>query len=69
MIQKKYKKAKRTIEAGQGLNKPQAKTTIPYPTGETPGRGDCKLSELLNVDKEVYNAFIVCDPTLPAFAH
>jgi len=41
---------------------------IPYPTGQTPGRGDFNLSAYLeetsNISKEDYNALIVHDFTV-----
>jgi hypothetical protein len=63
--QKKYRRARRALEAGPDT--PVSQDTIPYPTGETPGRGDLQLSIRLDIGKEEYNAFIVRDFTLFKF--
>lgn len=59
-VQKKYKHAKKALEASQDLDESEK---IPYPTGQTPGQGDLKLKEYLKetsgVSPEEYNSFIV----------
>ena len=66
-VYKKYKCAKKALEVGQGFDKPVRREKIPYPTGQTPGRGDFDLSEYLeeasDISKEDYNCFIVCNFT------
>lgn len=62
-IHKKYKRAKRVIATGQDANESARQVKIPYPTGETPGRGEFNLADFLlvhsEVSKETYNAFLV----------
>ena len=65
---KKYKGAKKALEAGQGSNGPAKRELIPYPTGKTPGRGDFNLLDYVGVSKEEYNALIVRNITLFKFA-
>lgn len=63
-VQKKYKHAKKALATSQDFDGPAKGDKIPYPTGETHGRGNFNLpaflSEHSGVSKEDYNAFIVC---------
>lgn len=62
-VQKKYKRAKKALTTTRDFDEPAKQDKIPYPTGETPGRGEFKLSAFLfecsGVGKEDYNGFIV----------
>jgi hypothetical protein len=59
-LQKKHKRTKRALDASQGSAASGNEETIPYPTGQTPGRGDFQLAQFLKVSQEEYNGFIVC---------
>ena len=62
-IYKKYRHAKKVIATGRDAGASVQRTKIPYPTGETPGRGEFNLATFLlmhsEVSKETYNAFLV----------
>ena len=58
-LRKKHKRAKKALNASQGSATPGNEETIPYPTGQTPGRKDFQLAEFLGVGQEEYNTFIV----------
>jgi len=72
-VQKKYRHAKKALTAGRDSNELTKKEKIPYPTRETPGRGDFNLSAFLSessgVSKENYNSFIVCNFTVLKSTH
>jgi hypothetical protein len=59
-VQKKYKHAKKALDSSR---EPAKRELIPYPSGQTHGRGDFNLAEFLlehsNVSKEEYNALVV----------
>ncbi|KAF9645544.1 hypothetical protein BDM02DRAFT_3131013 [Thelephora ganbajun] len=57
-LHKKYKRAKMTLEASKGSAAPRSEDLIPYPTGQTPGRGDFNLFSFLDIGQEEYNAFV-----------
>ena len=59
-LRKKHKRTKRALDASQGSAALGNEETIPYPTGQTPGRGDFQLAQFLKVGQEEYNGFIVC---------
>lgn len=64
-VHKRYKRAKRALAASRDPNESATqRAKIPYPTGETPGRGNLNLADFLlahsEVSKEDYNAFLVC---------
>jgi hypothetical protein len=59
-LQKKHKRAKRALEVNKGTAALGNEETIPYPTGQTPGRGDFQLAQFLKINQEEYNSFIVC---------
>lgn len=65
-VHKRFKRAKKALVASQDPKKSTQRAKIPYPTGETPGRGDFNLADFLfehsEVSKEDYNAFIVRSP-------
>lgn len=62
-VQKKYKNAKRALDATRNSNELAKRDLIPHPTGQTHGRGNFNLAECLfetsDVSKEDYNTFIV----------
>ena len=55
---KKYRNAKKALDAGQGSNSLAKRESIPYPNGQTHGRGNFNLVEFLfeasNISKEDY---------------
>jgi hypothetical protein len=59
-LRKKHKRTKSTLDASQGSAASRNEETIPYPTGQTPGRGDFQLAQFLKVSQEEHNAFTVC---------
>jgi hypothetical protein len=66
-VHKRFKRAKKALAASQDPNESTQRAKIPYPTGETPGRGDFNLADFLfkhsDVSKEDYNAFLVRSPS------
>lgn len=66
-VQKKYKHTKKALNASQRPNESTAKELIPYPTGQTHGRGGYNVADDLfeksGVTKEGYNTFVIRSST------
>ena len=58
-LRKKHKRAKMALDASQGSAALGNEEIIPYPTGQTPGRGDFQLAQFLKISQEEYNSFVV----------
>ena len=54
---KKRKHLQKTLDADKSLG--TSEDTVPYPTGEVPGQGDCQLIDFLDGNKAKYNSFLV----------